>query len=199
MCPFIKFDYLFFVLVLGSLAYVFFDFWRKSKAVSSLMETEAARRNAALEKGVLSFAPRMKFIHEGAEVVLLMTPGSRNAPPHTILKTALPQAPEWKLRIYRESGLTAVAKAFGRRDVQINNPGFDSAYYIRTNDEMRLRLFLTPGIQSEILSLAQADPALSVNKGNFELRVPYHFRDAQGLKQFIDTGLALIGKLNQIG
>lgn len=191
------FQFIFFAVIL---AVVYFIRKQQSKALMILLEQQALKRNALVNKGGLfSSYPRLSLIHEGLEVVVRSVAGGRNRPPYTYIECKFDSPKTFSMSISGKLSLAGLAKVFGGQDIIVNNPAFDDAFVVRGSDEMIVRNFLSPDVQEKFLNLKESKSCFSIKKNKFELHVPMLFKSEQQYDDFIEMGLALLSQTQATG
>jgi hypothetical protein len=186
------------LIFLGFVAVVFYFLISQKKALTELYQQQAAKRNGQVKRFLLIF-PKLILYDQGTQILINQTSGGKNSPPVTSLECTLNSMADYSISIGPEHVFTRIGKGFGMQDILIGNPEFDESFLIQGSDEGTVRAFLAPEIQERVLRLAEKSPIIKIQKKAFSFRVSGRLRTERQLDQFIEAGLELIKKANEIG
>jgi hypothetical protein len=78
-------------------------------------------------------------------------------------------APGFDFTLRREGGLTKIGKLFGIRDAEVGDPAFDGAFKIKTDDQTRIKQYLTPSVRAGLFRLMASFPTVVISAGHIGL------------------------------
>jgi hypothetical protein len=180
-----------FVLVIGAGFAVIAARVRRQR---ELLEVQAAKRNGAVKGSFPLAYPRLTFLHNGREVVLYLTMGSRNTPPHASVRAFLANYSEARLSLRREGPLQQLRKWMGAQDIELGDPNFDNTFIVEGQLEVAQQA-LNPAAQQALLNMASWQPKLSVRGSQFSLIISRIPGSEEEYDRLIDTALGLLERV----
>jgi hypothetical protein len=96
---------------------------------------------------------RLEFAVDGVPAVLIHGAGGENRPAQT--RARFQFTPPGILRIVPEGLFASLRKAFGARDIELGDPGFDGGFLVQGSPEPWVREVLDEPTRRQILRLAQ--------------------------------------------
>ena len=189
---------------------------RRLDRVVSLAEALAARRREILasdeERATLDTwgeaaaaaglsldraGARIEGTVDGLAVTLAVegTPGKLR----TVLHVMLPHPLGVGLRMFEQAGVTFFAELFGRQDIIIGDPAFDSAFVIQGNEPGVRAVLANPLLRRALHQLLVGSDGFEVDDRGVFVRWPYVFHKREALEsaiahvRMVREGLGLAG------
>jgi hypothetical protein len=95
----------------------------------------------------------------------------KNAATHTRYEIGLPML-GLGLRLSSESGWQGLLKAFGAKDVEIGDPGFDARFVVKASNSNRARRYFTPQRVAALNALFEQHPGFILTDDELLLETP---------------------------
>lgn len=175
---------------------------KQNKMLEEIFQRHVLKYNGTVESGGFLDMPRLKIHGEDAETELFIerigSGKGRRTQYFTVFSAAFHASIRYKIRIYREHRLFGIGTVFGQ-DIKIDNPEFDGAFVIQGTDGAIVRNFLIPDIQAKFLLMKDYDPTLEIRDNKLKIRIPRLLTDDQPYDLLMDTGLAMIKRIREIG
>jgi hypothetical protein len=185
------------IIVFAFIAVIFFLITSQNKVLLKLYRQQATKRNGKVKRFLLVFSKLILF-DQGRQIQVYQTSGSKNSPPTTHMNCTLNSMKDYNISISSENVLVKIGKSFGMKDIQIGNSEFDELFLVRGSNEMIVRTFLVPEIQESILHLEERSPTIKIEKKAFNFNISGWLKKEQQFDQFIEAGLKMIKKANEI-
>jgi hypothetical protein len=146
-----------------------FDGWAEVAAAEGLVLDRAAAR---MEGDVEGLATTLAV--EG-------TPGKLR----TVLHVRLPRSLGLGLRMFEQLGVSFLAELFGRQDIVIGDPAFDSAFVIQGNEPGVRAVLANPHLRRALHQLLVGSDGFEVDDRGLFVRWPYVFQARDPLRSAI--------------
>lgn len=78
----------------------------------------------------------------------------------------------FRFELYQKNIFSSIAKIFGAQDIEIGDAKFDKRFILKTNDELKLKAFLTTKLIDQIESQNKINLQISNRKGIWEEKLP---------------------------
>jgi hypothetical protein len=189
------FEILIFLVFIGVM--VFLLTWQK-KELMELYRQQATKRNGRVKTFLFLF-PKLILFDQGREIQVHQDRGGQNSPTITHMTCTLTSPKDYKITVGPENALVKIGKSFGMKDIQTGHSEFDASFLVRGSDEGTVRAFLGPEIQESLLHLEERFPKIKIEDKKFHFNISGQVKKEKQLDQFIEAGLMMIKKVNEMG
>lgn len=173
--------------------------WRKQiQKQKALMEQQALKRGGTVGGFKLGF-PVLHLFHEGSDLLVRVSPAGKNSPPTTTMIYKFPAGQQSEILISGKMELSRFLKAIGKKEIRMNDAAFDQRFCVQAKDEMFVYNFLVPDVRQKLLVIEAQKPTLEIDKNKFTLSISKMLETEGEYDRFLETGLALLQKAQEMG
>jgi hypothetical protein len=174
---------------------MFFVIHRTQQKRQSLLQNQASKRGGSVSRRYFFEPYKLNFQDEGCDFEAWFHSGNKNSPSRTVIQSKLANVSDFGFAIKPENLGLGILKIFGYQDYQIGNEKFDSKFIISTDNEIRLRNFLSFEVQQELLNTKTGRPSVSFENSVLEVLVPTIADSDEELDELINLTQALTTRL----
>ncbi len=186
-------------IILVILACAIFFAQQERQRYEKLFEEIAKKRNGKVIKSSFLFDPKLSLDEFDIQTEIFTTPGGKNSPPHTHFQSQLRLPRNVRITIYRESPLSRIGKIFGVQDILTHEEAFDRCFIVKGSDTGFVLSLLTPEIRRHLLDWKFFYPRVTLDQGQFHMKIATRLREQERFDDFIATGLVILKKIAELG
>jgi len=186
------------VAVTLTIFYVIFIFYqiRESRKHKQILMNQAVKRKGEFKGSIIS-NPTLKFNYSGSKVEIYSL--SDRFSINTYIEIIMRKSSKIKMKIFKESNLSKVAKAIGLKDIQLGYDEFDSEVIVKGTNKNFITDILTNNIQQKILSqMKNVKPFIYLKNDRLRISIRDFFIDDKTCDELIELGLRIADRIKDI-
>lgn len=180
---------------------------KRSQKQEALFKSLASKRGGSISKGTFFKDPKLHIEKNDRTIDVYYKAGTRHSPGYTCFEVSIDYVKDYSTLIYVDEPISKLFKVFGMQDIEINDPGFDDAFVIKSNDEMFVLNFLNSELRDMLMRFNSHQlnpdlihrPSLVIEQGKLHFYIEGDLDSEATYNEFIDAGMIILDRLQQIG